>query len=83
MSVLTASISREEEGKIQYCISAKEIWEILENHYEGNIQVRSKKVQLYVFEYEIFKMKPHESITNMTNHLNAFLTTLKKLGKHL
>ena len=27
-------------------------------------------------------MKPHESITEMTNCLNALLTTLKKLGKY-
>ena len=27
-------------------------------------------------------MKPHESIIEMTNRLNAILTTLKKLGKH-
>ena len=35
-----------------------------------------------MYEYELFKMKPHESITKMTNYLNAFLTTLKKLGKY-
>ena len=27
-------------------------------------------------------MKPYESITEMTNRLNALLTTLKKLGKY-
>ena len=27
-------------------------------------------------------MKPYESITEMTNRLNALLTTLRKLGKH-
>ena len=75
-------MSREEGGKLQYYTSAKEIWVTLENHYEGNIQVRSKKVQLHMYKYELFKMKPHESITKMTNHLNALLTTLKKLGKH-
>ena len=63
MITLVSSMSREEGGKLQHCISAKEIWETLENHYEGNIQVRSKKVQLHVHEYELFKMKPHESIT--------------------
>ena len=26
-------------------------------------------------------MKPHETITEMTNHLNALVTTLRKLGK--
>ena len=34
-----------------------------------------------MYEYELFKMKPHETITEMTNSLNAFITTLRKLGK--
>ena len=82
MITLVSSMTREEGGKLQHCISAKEMWETLENHYEGNIQVRSKKVQLHVHEYELFKMKPYENITEMTNRLNALLTTLRKLGKH-
>ena len=44
MITLVSSMSREEGGKLQYCTSAKEIWQTLENHYERNIQVRSKKV---------------------------------------
>ena len=44
--------------------------------------VRSKKVQLHIYEYELFKIKPQESITEMITHLNAILTTLKKIGKH-
>ena len=75
-------MTREESSKLQHCISAKKIYETLENYYEGNIQVKSKKVQLYMYEYELFKMKPHESITEMTNRLMALLTILKKLGKH-
>ena len=41
------------------------MWEILENYYEGNVQVRRKKIQLHMCEYELFKMKPHESITGV------------------
>ena len=74
-------MSREEGVKLQHCSSAKEMWQTLENHYEGNVQVRSKKVQLHMYEYELFKMKPHETITEMTNRLNAIITTLKKLDK--
>ena len=44
MITLISSMSREEGGKLQYYILAKKIWETLENHYEGNVQVRSKKV---------------------------------------
>ena len=82
MITLLYYMSKEEGGKVQYCQSTKKVWETLENHYEGNMQVRSKKVQLHMYEYELFKMKPHESIMEMTNHLNALLTTLKKLGKY-
>ena len=82
MITLVSSITREEWGNLEYCISTKEMWETLENHYEGNVQVGSMKVQIHMYEYELFKMKPQESITEMTNYLNALLTTLKKLSKH-
>ena len=35
-----------------------------------------------MYKYELFKMKPQESITEMTNRLNALLTTLKKFEKY-
>ena len=35
-----------------------------------------------MYKYELFKIKSHESITEMTNHLMALLTTLKKLEKY-
>ena len=82
MITLISSMSREEGGKLQHYISGKKMWETLENHYEGNVQVRSKKIQLHMYEYELFKMKPQESITEMTNRLNALVTTLKKLDKY-
>ena len=82
MITLVSSILREEGGKLQHCTSAKKIWQTLKNHYEVNVQVRSKKVQLHMYEYELFKMKPQESIIEITNHLNALLTTLKKLDKY-
>ena len=81
MITLVSSMSRDEGVKLQHCSSAKKIWKTLENHYEGNVQVRSKKVQLHMYEYELFKMKPYETITDMTNHLNALITILRKLGK--
>ena len=34
-----------------------------------------------MYEYELFKMKHHKTITKMTNHLNGLVTTLRKLGK--
>ena len=71
MITIIFSLSKEEVGKLLHYSSAKQMWQTLENHYEGNIQVRSKKIQLHMYEYELFKMKPHKSITEMTNRLNA------------
>ena len=34
-----------------------------------------------MYEYELFRMKPHETITEMTNRFNALVTTLRKLGE--
>ena len=34
-----------------------------------------------MYEYELLKMKPHKTITEMTNYLNTLVTTLRKLGK--
>ena len=79
---IASSMTREESSKLQCCTSAKEMCETLENHYEGNVKVRSKKVQFQMYEYKLFKMKAHKSITEMTNRLMALLTTLKKLGKY-
>ena len=77
MITLVSSMTRDEGVKLQHSTSAKEMWQTLENYYECNIQVRSKKVQLHMYEYELFKMKPNETITDMTNRLNAFVTTLE------
>ena len=43
MITIVSSMSREEGVKLQYCSLAKEIWQTLENYYESNVQVRSKK----------------------------------------
>ena len=37
MTILLASMSRDEEDKLQQCISSKEIWENLENYNKDNI----------------------------------------------
>ena len=60
MTILLASMLKEEGDKAKHFQSIKEVWETLENHYEENVQVRSKKVQLHMYEYELFKMKPQE-----------------------
>ena len=37
MITIASSMTKEESSKLQRCISAKKMWETLENHYEGNV----------------------------------------------
>ena len=37
MIIIISSMSKEEAGKLLHCSSAKQMWQTLENHYEGNI----------------------------------------------
>ncbi|XP_050217630.1 uncharacterized protein LOC126668482 [Mercurialis annua] len=55
---------------------------ILEKYHEGTVQVKNKKVELLMGEYEGFKNKPNETVTETTNRLFGITTNLKKLGKH-
>ena len=63
------------------CTSAKEIWENLKLIYEGNNQVKETKANLLVHKYELFKMKPKESISEMFARLSEITNGLKALGK--
>ena len=36
---------------------------------------------MLIYEYEIFKCKPNERVTEMTNRIIDIITNLKKLGK--
>ena len=37
MITIVSSLSKEEGGKLLYCTSVKQMWQTLENHYEGNV----------------------------------------------
>ena len=47
------------------------MWKILENYHEGTVQVKKKKVELLIGEYEAFKNKKNENVTDTTNRLHA------------
>ncbi|XP_050238368.1 uncharacterized protein LOC126687857 [Mercurialis annua] len=80
--VIISSLCREEQGRVQHCTTAHDMWKILENYHEGTVQVKNKKVELLIGEYEGFKNKPNETVTETTNRLFGITTNLKKLGKH-
>ena len=50
--------------KVIYCKSAKEIWDKLQNIYEGDSKVKATKLQTYRGQFEQLKMKEDENIAS-------------------
>ncbi|XP_050217438.1 uncharacterized protein LOC126668276 [Mercurialis annua] len=80
--VIFYSLCREEQERVQHYSTAQDMWKILENYHEGRVQIKIKKVELLIGEYEAFKNKPNENVTDTTNRLLAITTNFKNLGKH-
>jgi hypothetical protein len=45
-----------------HCKSTKEIWDKLQNIYEGDSKVKATKLQNYRGQFEQLKMKEYENI---------------------
>ena len=63
--ILVCVMDRTEYNTICQCKTDKEVWRILEITHEGINQVKDSKVRILVNDYEMFKMKPNESIVEM------------------
>ena len=74
-------MDRNEYNRISQCKTTKEIWRILEITHEGTNQVKDSKVRILENDYEMFKMKPHESIVEMFTRFTDIVNGLEGLGK--
>ena len=81
MNILQCAIHPMEFSRISTCRSAKEMWDKLELIYEGTSEVKETKANLLITEYEMFKMKDDESISDMFTRLMQLINHLKTLGK--
>jgi hypothetical protein len=48
--------------KVMHCISAKDIWDKLQNVYDGDTKLKAAKIQTYRVQFEQLKMKEDENI---------------------
>ena len=76
-------MDRNEYNRISQCKTAKEIWRILEITHEGTTQVKDSKVRILKNDYEMFKMKPNESIVEMFTRFIDVVNGLEGLGKRV
>jgi hypothetical protein len=50
--------------KVAHCKSAKDIWDKLQNIYEGDSKVKEAKLQTYRGQFEQLKLKEDENIAS-------------------
>ncbi|GLT28089.1 hypothetical protein SLA2020_030450 [Shorea laevis] len=81
ISMLQCALNPTAYNRVSGCDTAKEIWDMLEATHEGTNQVKESKINRLIYRYELFKMKPEESIQEMFTRLNDIVNSLKALGK--
>ena len=75
------ALDANEFNRISTCKTAKEIWDKLIVTHEGTEQVKESRVSLLVHNYELFKMKPDETIPQMFTRFTDIINGLTSLGK--
>jgi hypothetical protein len=61
-NALLNGLSETISTKVAHCKSAKEVWDNLQNIYEGDSKVKATKLQTYRGQFEQLKMKEDENI---------------------
>jgi len=79
--ILHCDLDANEYNKISACDTAKQIWNKLIVTYEGTSQVQQTKMNVYVLQYELFKMDVDKSIKDMFTRFTDITNNLKSLGK--
>ena len=61
---------------------AFDIWHNLEIKHEGTIRVKDSKINLLMHDFNLFRMKPSETIGDMYTHFTNIINSLKALDKY-
>ncbi|GKV10956.1 hypothetical protein SLEP1_g22252 [Rubroshorea leprosula] len=81
INMLQCALNPTEFHRVFGCDTTKEMWDMLEVTHKGTSQVKELQINRLIYMYELFKMKPEESIQEMYTRLNDIVTNLKALGK--
>jgi hypothetical protein len=64
-----------------HCGSTKEIWDKLQNIYEGNDNLKKEKLQTLRRQFEILKMKDEENVAAYFLRVGEIVNTIRGLGE--
>ncbi|XP_059073274.1 uncharacterized protein LOC131874068 [Cryptomeria japonica] len=69
--------------KIMHCKSAHEIWEKIENIYQGNEKVKQSKILTLKTQFEEMKMKDNEKVAKYFLRIDEVVNGMRGLGEEV
>jgi hypothetical protein len=69
--------------KVAHCKSATEIWDKLQNIYEGDTKVKAAKLQTYRGQFKQLKMKEDENIATYFLRVDEIVNAIIGLGEEI
>ena len=81
MNALFYDLDKNKFNQVSICEMTVDIWHILKITHEGTNRVKESKINLLVHTYELFRMKPSETIGDMYTWFTDVINSLKVLGK--
>ena len=77
-------MDRNKYNRISQCKTTKDVWRVLDEITHERInKVEDSKVRILVNKYEMFKMKPNESIVEMFTRFTNVVNRPKGLGRRV
>jgi hypothetical protein len=70
-------------GKVMHFSSAKEIWDKLQNIYEGDAKVKAKKLQTYRGQFEQLMMKEDGNVATYFLRVDETVNAIRGLGEEV
>jgi hypothetical protein len=69
--------------KVAHCKSTKEIWNKLQNIYEGDTKVKATKIQTYRGQFKQLKLKEDENIASYFLRVEETVNAIIGLGEEI
>ena len=80
--LLHCGLGPHEHNRIMGCKTAKQMWELLlQVTHDGTSEVKRSKIDMLMHRYELFQMKPKESVHDMLTRFSNIINELNSLGK--
>jgi hypothetical protein len=83
MNALLNSLCESIFTKFIHCKSVKEIWDKLQNIYQGDSKVKETKLQTYRGQFEQLKMKEDENIAAYLLQVDETVNAIIGLGEEI